>query len=167
MQIIFTTQYRGISFLGMPIKIIVLLILYHRKIICQSFDAPFVRLVIYSEADAQRMADNRKLMIRDLARLERPREKLIRYGPGRLSNTELLALILRSGKRGESAIALAGQVLKSWRQRLSWLLPRRSFADSSSVWLSHFLTYGRYTAAPGRRGRFPKGRKAGPGFHPR
>ncbi len=52
------------------------------------------------------MADNTKLMIRDLARVERPREKLIQYGPERLSNTELLAILLRSGQQNESAIGL-------------------------------------------------------------
>jgi DNA repair protein RadC len=59
------------------------------------------------------MADNRKLMIRDLARVERPREKLIHYGPARLSNKELLAIILRTGGRNENALDLAGRVIRN------------------------------------------------------
>jgi DNA repair protein RadC len=43
------------------------------------------------------------MKIRDIPKIERPREKLIRYGAGRLSNSELLALLLRSGKKGENA----------------------------------------------------------------
>jgi DNA repair protein RadC len=59
------------------------------------------------------MVDNRKLMIRDLARVERPREKLIQYGPARLSNKELLAIILRTGGKSESVLDLAGRVIRN------------------------------------------------------
>ncbi|MFH2067935.1 MAG: DNA repair protein RadC [Candidatus Omnitrophota bacterium] len=59
------------------------------------------------------MAEKRKLMIKDLARVERPREKLIQYGPARLSNKELLAIILRTGGRNESVLELAGRVIRS------------------------------------------------------
>lgn len=59
------------------------------------------------------MADNQKLMIRDLARVERPREKLIHYGPARLSNRELLAIILRTGGKNENVLELAGRVIRN------------------------------------------------------
>ncbi len=52
------------------------------------------------------------LTIRDLPRIERPREKLIKYGANRLSNIELLAIILRTGKKGESVLALANRFLR-------------------------------------------------------
>ncbi|RKY39838.1 MAG: DNA repair protein RadC [Candidatus Omnitrophota bacterium] len=42
-----------------------------------------------------------KKTIKDLPEAERPREKLMRYGPEKLSNSELLAILLRSGKKGE------------------------------------------------------------------
>lgn len=45
--------------------------------------------------------------------MERPREKLIQYGPARLSNKELLAIILRTGGRNESVLELAGRVIRS------------------------------------------------------
>ncbi len=59
------------------------------------------------------MASDQK--IKDLPKIERPREKLIQYGPERLSNSELLALILRSGKKGENVIDLANKVLKKYK----------------------------------------------------
>ena len=42
---------------------------------------------------------------------ERPREKLIRMGPENLSDAELLAILLRIGKREESAIGLGRRLL--------------------------------------------------------
>jgi len=55
------------------------------------------------------------IMIKDLPKVERPREKLLQYGPERLSNSELLAIILGSGRRGENVIDLAKRVLKRYR----------------------------------------------------
>lgn len=55
------------------------------------------------------------MKIQDMPRVERPREKLIQYGSGRLSNSELLALLLRSGKKGENVISLANNVLKKYK----------------------------------------------------
>jgi DNA repair protein RadC len=42
---------------------------------------------------------------------ERPRERLLRRGPGSLSDAELLALFLGSGTPGQSAVDLARQLL--------------------------------------------------------
>jgi DNA repair protein RadC len=42
---------------------------------------------------------------------ERPRERLVAHGPGALREAELLAILLRSGRRGHSAIAEAEQLL--------------------------------------------------------
>lgn len=42
---------------------------------------------------------------------ERPREKLERYGPERLSHAELLAILLRTGRPGEPVVALAQRVI--------------------------------------------------------
>lgn len=52
------------------------------------------------------------LTIRDLPRIERPREKLIKYGANRLSNIELLAILLRTGKKGEGVLAFANRLLR-------------------------------------------------------
>ncbi len=56
-----------------------------------------------------------KKTIKDLPRVERPREKLMRYGPEKLSNSELLAILLRSGKKGENVVELASKILKRFR----------------------------------------------------
>jgi DNA repair protein RadC len=42
---------------------------------------------------------------------DRPRERMFSHGPAALSDTELLALLLRSGNRGSSAMNLARQLL--------------------------------------------------------
>jgi len=46
---------------------------------------------------------------------ERPREKLFRCGEHTLSNTELLAILLRTGVKGESAIDLARKILQKFK----------------------------------------------------
>ena len=52
---------------------------------------------------------------------DRPREKLIEKGAQSLSNAELLAILLGSGSREESAVDLAKRVLKFAQQNLSEL----------------------------------------------
>ena len=44
-------------------------------------------------------------------KLERPRERLLKYGVSQLSNAELLAIFLRTGVKGKSAIDLARDLL--------------------------------------------------------
>jgi DNA repair protein RadC len=51
------------------------------------------------------------LRIIDLPYNERPREKLIRYGASELSNSELLAVILRCGTKSENVINLCNRLL--------------------------------------------------------
>lgn len=51
--------------------------------------------------------------LKELPLDERPREKLWRRGAENLSNTELLALILGSGNRQETALGLAQRILAS------------------------------------------------------
>ncbi len=52
-------------------------------------------------------------MIKDLPLNERPRERMINLGPGRLSNAELLAILIQTGSREQSALDLAQRVLES------------------------------------------------------
>lgn len=49
--------------------------------------------------------------IKNLPKLERPRERLNRLGPGALSVSELIAIILRLGTSGVSALELANRLL--------------------------------------------------------
>src|SRR6202789_87754 len=54
------------------------------------------------------------MAIRDWPNDERPREKLLDKGAGALSDAELLAILLRTGTRGRSALDLARDALKSF-----------------------------------------------------
>jgi len=51
-------------------------------------------------------------MLRDFPQEELPRERMLQYGAQALSNTELMAILLRTGTYAESAIQLAHRVLK-------------------------------------------------------
>lgn len=48
----------------------------------------------------------------DLPRVDRPREKLLKYGSNKLSTTELLAILLRTGIKGKNVVELSNQILK-------------------------------------------------------
>ena len=43
---------------------------------------------------------------------ERPRERLLKSGPHTLTNAELLAILLRVGVKGKSAVDLARQIIR-------------------------------------------------------
>lgn len=51
------------------------------------------------------------LRIRDIPQNERPKEKLLTYGAEVLSNSELLAIILRTGTVGENVLELSSRLL--------------------------------------------------------
>ena len=53
--------------------------------------------------------------IRDWPADERPREKLLKKGAGALTEAELLAIFLRTGVAGKSAVDLARELLRSSR----------------------------------------------------
>ncbi len=53
----------------------------------------------------------RTVRIKDLPENERPRERLHKHGPEILKDSELLAIILKSGFQGTSAIQLGEQIL--------------------------------------------------------
>src|SRR5690554_7639232 len=55
--------------------------------------------------------------ITDWPAAERPREKLLSQGAGALSDAELLAIFLRTGVPGCSAVDLARQLLSSFGSR--------------------------------------------------
>jgi len=52
--------------------------------------------------------------IKDLPKIERPREKLEKYGPERLSNSELFAILLRTGSKGVNVVELSNKILKKF-----------------------------------------------------
>ena len=51
------------------------------------------------------------MSIKDLPSAARPREKLLQHGAASLADAELLALLLRTGIRGQGVLQLAEGVL--------------------------------------------------------
>ncbi len=54
------------------------------------------------------------MKIKDLPKIDRPREKLEKYGPEKLSSSELLAILLRTGGKGINVVELANKILKKF-----------------------------------------------------
>jgi len=52
--------------------------------------------------------------IREMPEDERPREKLARRGPGALNDSELIAILLRTGIKGANAIEVGRELLKKY-----------------------------------------------------
>jgi DNA repair protein RadC len=74
------------------------------------------------------------MTIRDLPAQERPREKLLQAGPGSLSDAELLAIFLRTGIPGKSAIDLARDLLETFGGLRALLAaPRKAFCAAPGL----------------------------------
>lgn len=59
--------------------------------------------------------------MKELPAEERPRERLMRLGPGALSNPELLAILIGSGTSDQSAISLAKRLLSLDERGVAYL----------------------------------------------
>jgi len=57
------------------------------------------------------MADDRRKSVKEWPEDERPRERLIKHGVENISNAELLAIIIRTGRDGRSAVDLGRELL--------------------------------------------------------
>ncbi len=93
-------------------------------------------------------------LIRDLPSGERPRERLAKYGPGVLSASELLAILLRTGSARESALALASRLLarrgglvELARTPFAALVEERGLGEAKACQLLAALELGRRVAA--------------------
>ncbi len=74
------------------------------------------------------------MAITDWPEDERPRERLIKEGPRHLSDAELLAIFLRTGSQGKSAVDLAREIMKhfgSLKELFSARLP--DFKDVNGI----------------------------------
>lgn len=71
------------------------------------------------------------LKIKDIPQNERPKEKLLTCGADSLSNSELLAIILRTGTQGENVLQLSGRLLSELKG-LDGILSA-SFNDITSI----------------------------------
>ena len=74
------------------------------------------------------MSENENITLKQWANEDKPREKLIAKGKKELTNAELLAILLRTGVRGQSVMALARELLASAGNSLS-ALSRLSIAE--------------------------------------
>ena len=54
---------------------------------------------------------NQKVTMKEIPSADRPYEKCEKLGAGALSDTELLAVLLRTGTRGENSLELASRIL--------------------------------------------------------
>ena len=63
------------------------------------------------------LRENPKNRIKDLPKIERPRERLISKGPENLKDEELLAILLRTGREGKNVIELAKQILRKYSKK--------------------------------------------------
>jgi len=72
-----------------------------------------------------------KKTIKDLPKIERPREKLEKYGPEKLSDAELLAILLRTGRRNLNAVNLAKKILRKFAKIK---LPKASLKELKSTY---------------------------------
>ncbi|NFR86247.1 JAB domain-containing protein [Clostridium botulinum] len=71
------------------------------------------------------------LKIKDIPKKERPKEKLLSYGADTLNNSELLAIILRTGTKGENVLQLSNRLLSKF-QGLDGIL-EASLDDITSI----------------------------------
>ena len=60
------------------------------------------------------MAGNYKIRIKELPQEQKPREKLIKYGPNALKNYELLSIILGKGTKKEDVFSIATKIIEEY-----------------------------------------------------
>ncbi len=60
-------------------------------------------------------------LIREMPESDRPRERLRQHGPAALKTEELLAILLRVGMKGKSAVQVAQELLKRYENRIDLL----------------------------------------------
>lgn len=65
--------------------------------------------------------DDKRLTIRDWAEDDRPREKMLRKGSVSLSDAELLAILIGSGNRDESAVELSRRIMRESHDNINEL----------------------------------------------
>lgn len=94
------------------------------------------------------------MTIKFLAKDDRPREKFLHKGKGSLSDSELLAIIMGSGNKGESAVELARKILisvdNSWHQlsllSVKDLMKFKGIGEAKAISITSALEIGRRRA---------------------
>ena len=79
-----------------------------------------------SDNFADRNIQRRNMKLKEMCPDEMPREKMMTKGAGALSNTELIAILLRTGRGGANVIDVAREMLMSGTGRLGGLAETHS-----------------------------------------
>lgn len=61
------------------------------------------------------MPEERKKSVKDWPEDEQPRERLMKYGAGAISDAQLLAIIIRNGRNGRSSVDLGIELLNKFK----------------------------------------------------
>jgi DNA repair protein RadC len=100
------------------------------------------------------------LRIKELPESDRPREKLKKFGSRALTDSELLAILLRTGTCGKSAVTLAQELLRKFknlkglsRASLRELLSVKGLGEAKAVTLIAALELGRRVGTEDKRER--------------
>ena len=90
------------------------------------------------------------LSIHEMPSEDRPREKMVKFGPGALTDSELLAILLRVGSPGENVLALSQRLLQEYggltglsRKPLTELCELRGVGEAKAAQLKAALELGR------------------------
>ena len=68
------------------------------------------------------MSLNNHLKMKDLPYSERPYEKLEKYGVERLTDAELLAIIIKTGTKDETSVSIAQRILKNGQEKAEGII---------------------------------------------
>ena len=89
------------------------------------------------------------MKIKDLEKVDRPREKLEKYGTDKLSDTELLAILLGSGIKGLNVIELSRRIVKlitkngANKIKLETLLEEKGLGKAKAMQVIAALVFGK------------------------
>ncbi|MFZ3099960.1 MAG: DNA repair protein RadC [Minisyncoccales bacterium] len=89
------------------------------------------------------------MKIKDLAKVDRPREKLEKYGPEKLATAELLAVLLGSGIKGLNVVELSRKIVKliakngTEKIRLEDLLKEKGLGKAKALQIIAALEFGK------------------------
>ncbi|MCU0652894.1 MAG: DNA repair protein RadC [Candidatus Pacebacteria bacterium] len=92
--------------------------------------------------------------IKDLEKVDRPREKMEKYGPDKLADSELLAVLLGSGIKGLNVLTLSKQIIKliekvgSEKITLEDLLKEKGLGKAKAMQVIAALEFGKRVNAP-------------------
>jgi DNA repair protein RadC len=70
------------------------------------------QIILFQRIGSISMIEKRKNCVKDWPENERPRERLMAYGPASLSEAQLLAIVIRSGRSGRTAVDLGRDLLE-------------------------------------------------------